>query len=375
MKRETTVVISIVLALVLIGVLMVYSASAVGGDPLGLLKRQVFFLTIGLVLMFLMVRFDYHRFADPGMYRGIVLAAAILLFLVLFFGSTVEGARRWLRIGPFSFQPSEFAKFALILLLAVKLTENREHTQRFFKGFMPPVLLACVFAVLVLAERDLGVPAMMISVAGLMMFMAGVRWYYLAMSMAPGAAGLFALVVLAPHRFRRLLAFVNPWEYHDGAGWQLIQSYSGFARGSLLGQGVGAGEQKLGYLPAAHTDFIFSVIGEELGLFGTLTVVVLFAVLMWTMYKIAMHAADHFGALLAAGIGGLISLQAAFIMAVTTGLLPTKGLPLPFISYGGTSLVVFLAMAGVVVNVGIQARAPEPKRVLVHTMGASACAS
>ena len=281
-------------------------------------------------------------------------------------GVKVDGARRWIHIGGFRFQPSEFAKFALILLLAVKLTEQREYAKRVFRGFLPPVAIACVFAGLVLAERDLGIPAMIMGTAGIMMFLGGVRWQFLALSVAPGVAGLAALIYFAPHRLRRLLAFINPWDYRDDAGWQLIQSFAAFAHGSFWGRGVGAGEQKCGYLPAAHTDFIFPVIGEELGLVGTLAVVGLFALLAWVAYRIAANAADHFGGMLAAGITTMFTLQALFIMMVTTGLLPTKGLPLPFISYGGTALLMQLTMVGILINVGLQSRVQEPTPILIH---------
>ncbi len=370
MKHETTIVLSLVAALSLVGVLMVYSASAVGGDAVGMLHRELFFVLIGLVFMTLSARFDYHRWNDRWIYRSVTGLALALLLIVLVpgIGVKVDGARRWMQIGGFRFQPSEFAKFALILLLAVKLNENREYAKRLFRGFLPPVGIACVFAGLVLAERDLGIPAMMIGTAGAMMFLGGVRWQFLLLSVAPGAAGLFALVWFAPHRLRRLFAFINPWDYRDDAGWQLIQSFAAFARGSLLGRGVGAGEQKHGYLPAAHTDFIFPVIGEELGLVGTLAIVIVFACLARTAYRIAANAPDRFGALLASGITTMFTMQAVFIMMVTTGLLPTKGLPLPFISYGGTALVMQLTLIGILINVGLQARAPEPTPLLVHAV-------
>ncbi len=372
MKDETTLLIIVVLALSLIGILMVYSASAVQGDERGLLIRQLFYVGAGGLLMFGAARFDYHHLMDKNVFRGMLLFALATLFLVMIpgVGIEVDGARRWLGIRGISrFQPSEFAKFMLVLWLAAKFTQNREHVREFFRGFVPPVAMTCLFAGLVFAERDLGIPAMMFAVAGIMMFIAGVRWQYLAISIVPATAGVAALIVLFPHRMRRLLAFVNPWDYRDDAGWQLIQAYSAFARGGVLGHGVGAGEQKLGYLPAAHTDFIFPVVGEELGLMGTLAVVALFCVFAWATFRIAKHAPDRFGGLLASGISCLITFQATFIMAVTTGLLPTKGLPLPFISYGGTSLAASLGMVGVLVNIGIQAHAPEPKRVLAHGTG------
>lgn len=367
MKYDTCALMLAVLALVLLGVLMVFSTSAVGGASGGLLNRQIAFATAGFIFLLLFSRFDYHRFADPLVYVTLVLFSFALLLLVLVpgLGVEVDGARRWLQIKSWRFQPSELAKFALIVHLAVKMTQNREEIKRFWRGFMPPITIAGSFSALVLLERDLGVPAVMMATAWVMMCVAGVRWRYLLLSAAPIAAVGGLLVVFAPHRLIRLLAFINPWEYRSGAGWQLIQSYSAFARGGVWGQGMGAGEQKLGYLPAAHTDFIFPVVGEELGLVGTLSVVALFVLLTWLSYKIAVNAMDHFGALLAAGIGMMISFQAAFIMAVTIGLLPTKGLPLPFISYGGTSLVIFMMMVGVLMNIGAHAVATGVRKPLM----------
>jgi len=366
MKQETMAVIITVTALTVLGVLMIYSASAINGDSTGLLKRQLAMVAMGAVAMVIGMRFDYHRFTDPGIYRLIVIGSAVLLLLVLVpgIGVKVDGARRWINLG-FRFQPSAFAMLALIVLLAVKLTENREHLNKFWSGFVPPMVIASAFAMLVLLERDLGIPTMLMGVAVLMLFVAGIRWRYILLSFVAISGMIAALIVVAPHRLGRLLAFLHPWEHREGTGWQLIQSMSGFAQGSVLGRGIGASEQKLGYLPAAHTDFIFSVVGEEMGLVGTLAVVALFIFLMIQGFRIASHAPDFLGGLLAAGITGLITMQGVFVMAVTTGLVPTKGLPLPFISYGGTSLIVFLGLVGVLVNVGIQSREPEQARRLI----------
>ncbi len=367
MRRETTLFITCVLALVCMGVLMVYSASAVRGEGTGLLRKQLLFVSVGLVAMLVASRFDYHRFMEPILYRPIVLGAFALLIAVLIpgVGREIYGAQRWIRLGGFQFQPSEFAKFALVLLLAVKLTTNRDEVHTFFHGYVPAMMVAGSFAAMVLLERDLGIPVMMMGTTYVMLCVAGVRWRYLLASIIPLGGAVFALVLYAPHRIRRLTAFINPWEYREDAGWQLIQSLSAFAQGGIWGRGAGAGEQKLGYLPFAQTDFIFAVIGEELGLFGTLAVVAVFMLFLFAAMRIAMHAQDLFGALLASGIAALIAGQAVFIMAVTTGLLPTKGLPLPFISYGGTALMVTLGLSGILVNVGVQAVEPKPKRKFV----------
>ncbi len=361
MRRETIIIITTVLALVATGVLMVYSSSAALSDSVGQLYRQLIFVLMGLIAMGIAIRFDYHRLKDKGIFRLIVFLSLLMLVLVLLpgFGRTVDGAQRWLYIFGFQFQPSELAKFGLILLLAVKISNNREHTPEFFRGFLPPMCIAALFAGLVVLQRDIGIPVLMMGTALVMVVVSGARWLWVGLFMVPMLGAGVMLILMFPHRMQRIIAFVDPWAYRDSSGWHLIQSLSAFAQGSWMGRGAGAGEQKLGYLPAAHTDFIYAVIGEEFGLVGTLLVLGLFALLVFNGLRVAAHAQDFFGSMLAVGIVSAIGSQALFIIAVTIGLLPTKGLPLPFISYGGTALVVFMAMSGVLVNIGAQALEPR----------------
>ncbi len=370
MIRESVALLTMVLALVLIGILMVYSATTVsasasahvdGANEFGHLWKQLQYVTIGLLGMAVAVRFDYHRLASPRIYRPIVLLAFALLLLVLVpgIGVKVYGAQRWIQVAGFRFQPSEFAKMALIILLAVKLSSNQGEIKSFFRGFVPAVVVTFLFAALVFLEKDLGVPVVMIGVAFLMIFAAGTRWIFVITCVLAAGSAVTAIALATPHRVQRLVAFLDPWQYAQNEGFQLIQSMTAFARGSLLGQGPGASEQKLFYLPFPHSDFVFAVWGEEMGLVGTLLVVSLFVAFAVLSVRIASGARDLFGTLLAAGIGGLISLQAAFNMCVTTGLLPTKGLPLPFISYGGSALIMNLALVGILLNVGLQAQAQE----------------
>jgi len=241
----------------------------------------------------------------------------------------------------------------------VKISNNREHAHEFFRGFLPPILIALFFSGLVVLQRDIGIPMLMMATAFVMVIVAGARWLWVGLCLAPMIVAASSLIIYFPHRMQRMVAFIDPWAYRDSAGWHLIQSLSAFAQGSWMGRGAGAGEQKLGYLPAADTDFIFAVIGEEFGLLGTMIVLGLFALLIFNGLRVAANAQDFFGTMLAVGIVTAIGLQAIFIMAVTIGLLPTKGLPLPFISYGGTALIVFMAMTGVLVNVGVQAFDPN----------------
>ncbi|MDQ1255565.1 MAG: putative lipid flippase FtsW, partial [Candidatus Hydrogenedentes bacterium] len=324
-------------------------------------KTQVVSAIVGLVAMFVAAHTDYHRLRVPGIYRPLVAFSLLLLVLVLIpgLGVNVYGAQRWLRIFTFQFQPSELAKFAVIVLLAVKLTERQDQIRSFWKGFLPPVFLASCFAALILLEKDLGMPVVIMTVAFVMIFAAGCHWAYVVSSIFPAILGVLVLSVTSPHRLRRLFAFWDKWEYRDNESYQLIQALAAFSRGGIFGRGPGASEQKLDYLPAAHTDFIFAIWSEEMGLIGSLVLVGLYVALLIVAIRVAMYARDLFGTLLATGIITLITFQAAFIMAVTTGLLPTKGLPLPFVSYGGTALIIFLGLMGILINVGRQAQAPE----------------
>lgn len=364
MRKEVTLATIAVLSLVFLGAVMVFSASAFRNDDLPIIYKHAFYVVVGLGAFFFFARFDYHHFQDPVIRRLIGIGAVAVLLIVLVIGTEVDGGKRWIRFGPVGFQPSECARVALIILLAVQLTRHRARVGEFWRGFLPPFLMAVVVSALVVAQRDMGIPPMMMLVTWAMMFVAGVRLRYL---LAPAPFAVAALVFLikdADHRMARLIAFLNPWDYREEAGWQLIQSMSAFAQGGWFGRGAGAGEQKLGYLPAAHTDFIFAVVGEELGLIGTLATVGVFICITIAGVRIAMNASDYFGSLLASGITAYIALQAAFIMGVTTGLLPTKGLPLPFVSYGGTALIMYLAAAGMLVNVGAQAPVIVERRLV-----------
>jgi cell division protein FtsW len=369
LKRESIIVLYAVLALTSIGILMVFSAgamedgSASGFGLLGYASKQAVFAVIGLLCMSLAVRFDYHYLRSPIVYRAVALAAFALLVLVLIPGIGVERnfARRWIIVAGMSIQPSEFAKGALILLLAAKLCENRDHIKSFFKGYLPPLMLTVLIAGLVVLENDLGTPVVLCTVGIIIAFAAGTRLWHILLSMAPLAGAVAYLIVTSPVRVKRVMIFLNPWSDPSDSGLNLIQSMMGFARGGLTGQGAGAGEQKLHYLFGAHTDFIFAVWAEETGLVGTLCLVALFAVFLFAAMRIAANAPDLFGSLLATGIVTLITLQATINMAVAVGLVPTKGLALPFISAGGSSLIVNLALVGILLNIGLQAVEPEPK--------------
>lgn len=378
MRRDAILLLMVVVALTLIGLLALYSATALKPGGMGLLERQLLCLGAGVVAMFYVAKhFDYHRFNTPWVFRGLVLAAVALLALVFIpgFGDEANGAQRWVRIAGFRFQPSELAKVALIILLARKLTENREFITEFRRGLAPPLIIAVSFAGLVYMERDMGVPVVMMSVAVAMLLVAGMPFRYVAGAGALGGLAVTAMILEQPYRLKRVTAFLDPYEARDEGGFNLIQSLSGFARGHFWGVGPGAGEQKLAYLPAAHTDFIFAIVGEEAGLAGTALVVVLFAALLMLGLRIARRAPDLFGCLLATGITVLIALQTVINIASATGLMPTKGLPLPFMSYGGTAQIAFLAMAGILMSIALQAVEPvEQAEITPAPLGVHAAA-
>ena len=354
-----------VVMLVGLGVTMNYSASAVlaqerYGDSYYFLKRSLAFAFAGFAAMTFAARFPYSR------YRSLVypiFAGALLLVLAVFLpgvGKTIGGARRWLDLGPFAFQPSEAAKLAMIIFLAYSLEKKAGRIRSFGVGFFSHVLFMGVVAGCILYQRDLGAAATIAVITWVMMFVAGVRLPYLASVGVLALPLLIMLIAGTGYRRRRVLAFLNPWDDQYGSGYQIIQSFLAFNEGGWFGRGLGQGQQKLFYLPEAHTDFIFSVVGEELGLLGVLLIIGLFCFFCYRGLKIALAAPDLFGRYLAIGCTFLIGLEAVLNMAVVMGMLPTKGLTLPFISYGGSSLMISLAAVGVMLNVSTYKRVEKP---------------
>jgi cell division protein FtsW len=351
-----------ILGLTGFGVVMVFSAGAAFaaktyGDWTFFLRREAAYGAAGLVAFALGMRLDYsvyRRFAYPLLFLSMAMLAAVLKL-----GPSINGAVRWFRWGGLSFQPSELAKFALALYLAVLLARKAEKVKEFSVGFLPPLLVTGVFLVLLLKQPDLGT-AVIIGVTALgLLFVAGTRTSYLLLCVLVVAPiGWKVFIAGAPWRMRRFLAFLYPWQFRRDSGYQLYESLISVGSGGLFGQGLGQGHQKLFFLPEAHTDFILAIIGEELGLVGVLAVLLAFTVLVWRGLRAAARARDVFGCYLAFGVTLLFGLQALVNMGVVLGLLPTKGLPLPLVSYGGTALVMSLFMAGVLTN--ISARNPEP---------------
>lgn len=351
---HTLLVVTLILALA--GLVMVFSASAIVAgnrfhDPGFFLKRQIAWLAFGFLLMHLTSRIDY-TFWKP-MSIPILGCMVLLLVLVLVpsLGVSAKGARRWLRLGPISIQPAEMVKLVTVMYLAAYLTKKGDKITLFRSGLMPALIVVGLMSGLVLLEPDLGTVVVMGLVTVSMYFLAGAKLAHLFGLALCTIPVVLALVLGSSYRRQRLMTFLAPWKDASDAGFQITQSFLAFGSGGPFGVGLGEGKQKLFFLPEAHTDFVLALIGEELGLVGTATVIVLFAVFVWRGFQIAARARVPFGKYLGMGITLLIGVQALVNAAVVTGLLPTKGLTLPFVSYGGSSLVVSLVGVGILLNI------------------------
>jgi cell division protein FtsW len=345
----------VALALVGVGIVMVYSTSAIiagdrFGDPYYFLKRQGVYAGIGFVLMILMMFVPYgilKKFAYPILILCILFLIAVLIPGI---GHRAGGSMRWLKIQSFSFQPSEFAKLGLVIFLAYFLTKKDERIRSFSFGFLPTVLLSGLVIALVVREPDFGAALFLSTMVFLLLFVSGARVIYIVGAFIIAAPVVYYFLMNVGYRYKRLMSFIRPWEDPTGTSFQIIQSFLSFGSGGLFGLGLGEGRQKLFFLPAPHTDFIFSVIGEELGLVGAMVVVLLFFIFTVRGIHIGLSLEDKFASYLALGITLMISLQAVINMGVVLGLLPTKGLTLPLVSYGGTSLVTNLVGVGILLH-------------------------
>jgi cell division protein FtsW len=355
--RQIRINLFLVTAMLLaVGTVMIYSASSAFafenyGSSAYFLKRHVVFLFIGLIAAVFCMSFDYGKlknFSKPFLVFAIFLLVAVFLPGV---GRSAGGARRWISVCGINFQPSEIAKLALVLYAADVLSRKQSEIKDFFYGFLPLVISLGICVALILAEPDLGTAVALSALIIIMAFIAGVNLKQIFMVTLPGAIGAIVLIALKPYRVKRIIAFTNPWSDPSGAGFQIIQSMIALGSGGIFGVGLAHSKQKLFYLPEAHTDFIFSIIGEELGIIGSAGIVILFGVFIWLGFRIAYSARDLFGQFLAFGLVVMIALQVLINIAAVTAMIPTKGLPLPFISYGGTSLVYSLASVGLLLNI------------------------
>jgi cell division protein FtsW len=342
-------------ALTLFGVVMVYSASAImaerdNGNQFYYVIKQGVWVAIGFGVMWLMMQFNYQLLKNRRLVYGLLFVCTIALFSVFAFSAT-NGAHRWIKLRGVSLQPSEMAKLALIIFLAYFLEKRAGEEGDLWRTFLPCGLITGWLAALVVIEPDFGTAMMLVLVFTVMIYTAGARVMHLAMAAAPALVVAAGLLIFVPWRLKRLITFLDPWADQQGAGFQVVQSLIAIGSGGSNGLGFAQGKQKMLYLPFAHSDFIFAVIGEELGLVGALAVVSIFALFLWRGVRTALLAPDRFGMLLSLGIVTSIVAQALFNISVVLSLVPTKGIPLPFISYGGSSLVPTLAAVGILLNV------------------------
>jgi cell division protein FtsW len=340
----------VVAGLFMVGSASQYLAMSEGKTPYAILLKQAIHLMVGIAGLVAALSLPYEKLAQRWVVLLLIgLSVAGLLTVLMM--PAAGGAQRWIRWGPFTVQPSEFAKLAVVVFMAWMLARKKDRINELWSVPVPCMAVVGILAYLVYVEPDLGSATMLVALACVMLFVAGVRWRYIGVATAVGLVGFVVAVIAEPYRLERVKAFLRPDADSLGAGFQLSQSLIALGSGGVTGVGPGQGQQKAFFLPAAHTDFIFSVVGEELGLVGTGVLLLAFVLLFWRGMRTAMRAPDRFGFFLALGITNLLVLQALINMAVCSGLLPTKGLPLPFISYGGSSLVASMVAVGLLLNV------------------------
>lgn len=354
-RNIDTGLLMIVLILLASGIIMVFSASSVSAfheynDKFYFLKRQFLWTLIGIPIMLFLSNYDYHKIAK---YAVPLLVLSVVLLLCIFIpgvGVEKNGAKRWIEIG-MRFQPSEVAKLALIIFLAASLSKRKEVLQYFFKGLLPYLIVIGAVAGLIIIEPHLSSAVIVLGVGAIILFVAGARIsHFLGISVI-GITGIIAAIFSAQYRIDRIKAFLDPWSYPTKEGYQITQSLMAIGSGGLFGLGLGASKQKQMYIPEPHNDFVFSIISEELGFLGATLVLLLFLIFISKGIKIAVHSPDMFGSLLATGITSLVAIQVIINIAVVTSSMPNTGQPLPFFSYGGTSLVFLLAGVGILLNI------------------------
>ena len=356
----------VTLALCLLGTVMIFSASAVTaqqqyGHSYVFVLRQAVWLVAGLAGMFGLMRMDYHRLREPVVVYTALCVVAVLLVCTFFLDKS-HATHRWIKVGPVNLQPSEITKLVVILYLAWFLDMKRRtatslefNKQDLLHTILPAVAPVLVCVGLIVLQPDLGTSVDILLIMTAILFVAGLSWKWLAVGAGMAMPVLFALVMFVSYRQARLISFLHPDQDPQGAGFQLMQSLIAVGSGGFSGVGLMEGKQKLFYLPEAHTDFIYAVICEELGFLGALFVIVLFAMYGWRGLRAAFNAPDRFGSTLALGVTAMVIFQCLINFAVVLGMMPTKGIPLPFVSYGGSSLLVMLLATGVLLNVSQQA--------------------
>jgi cell division protein FtsW len=358
MKRNPPdlILLAVTLVLLTLGVIIVSSASAPealrlteGANVFHFGLRQLLFAIVGVALMFLLMKLPYQYLKKFSIWLG--LSSIFLLVLVLFVAKSVKGAHRWLDLGFTNFQPSEYAKLSVILILAHYLAAIKREINNFVLGIGMPIVFVAMISLLILLEPDLGTTLVIFFTMMVMLYVAGARMPHLVGVGLSGVVAVALLVMMKSYRAQRLVAFLDPWKDRQGDGWQIIQSLYALGSGGPFGMGLGMGRQKFNYLPEAHTDYIFSIFGEELGLIGTIAVITLFFLIAWRGFKIAITVKDNYGRILAGGLTVSIVFQALLNIAVVTSTVPVTGITLPFLSYGGSSLLICLASVGILLNI------------------------
>jgi len=347
---------AIIMLLVTIGVVMVYSASSYYSafhfnDPELFFKKQLLWAGVGSIFMVTAIKTDYHVIKQ---YTGILMVITVVFLLAVFAFPPINFSRRWIQLGFANFQPSEIAKYTIVLYMAKSLDQKGEKVKQFFKGIVPYLLVSGFYAGLILLEPNLSIAAIIMIVTVIILFAVGAKFLHLFAIGSTLVAAVGALTILEPYRMRRLMNFRNPFADSQGAGYQLVQSLLALGSGGVTGAGIGLSRQKCLYIPEPHTDFIFSIIGEEMGLIGGVFIIILFVVFIWRGIKTAVTAKDMYGTILAIGITAVVGVQAIINIAVVTGSMPVTGVPLPFISYGGSALVFNMFAMGILLNVSRQ---------------------
>ena len=347
-----------ILLLLTIGLVMVLSASSPSalsesGDSYKYFSKQLLFAILGIIAMLFISKIDYRFYQK--FYKHAWIVSLILLALVLLIGKNINGAKRWIQLGGLSFQPSELTKYVVVLFLALSIDIKGDGIKDFWTGIVPYLALSGFFAALVLAEKNLSIAAIIMIVTFILLFISGGKIKHLFGIVLPTLLTLAIFFIFSSdYRRARMLNFIDPWKDAAGDGYQLIQSFYALGSGGITGLGLGQSRQKTLYMPEPHNDFIFSIIGEELGLIGCLLIISLFIIFIWRGVRIAIKAKDTYGKLLAMGITSIIAVQAIINIAVVTGSMPVTGVPMPFISYGGTSLVINLTAMGILLNISRQ---------------------
>lgn len=360
------------LILVVIGIIMIYSSSTIiamqrYGTPFYFLRNQVIWTVLGITGMMIFKSFDYlklRRFLLPLLIISILI---LILVLIPGIGTEVNGSRRWIRVMGLSFQPSELAKLTLIISVSAYISRMAGRMDDFVYGFFPPVVLLGAFQIMIMLQPDMGTAIALGFIVVVLLFIGGVKVPHILSLGLILIPFLIKFVFNVGYRRRRIISFLDPWSDPTGAGFQVVQSFLALGSGGITGVGLGEGRQKLFFLPEPHTDFIYSLIGEELGFIGGMTVIFLFLIILWRGTRIALRTDEPFGRYLAIGITLMIGIQALINLGVVTGLLPTKGIPLPFVSFGGSSLLINMVSLGILLNISkkinLKAEIRNPKKI------------